>query len=160
MTTITDEWLKAHGFKWEDIPRAGRHWILWIGRAIPNCRYTQDSSDFGIEIAPRLLADDAPSMFFRADYAGRYSRFLYCRRLDGTEDVMRIIEAIIYPNKFEECFTRYGYLASPEQAARMKKEDEAFDVRMLKESESAWHGPDAEDQAVHVAQRKPEKAST
>jgi hypothetical protein len=126
------EWLRYNGFKYEDVERSGRHWLLWIGQAIPDPHRTTCANDYGVEIAPNLWCDSSRSMFFRADYAGRYSRFLFCRNVTP-EDIRRIIEAIIFPNKMAECQTGFGFLATPKQAARMKQESEDLHLRIARE---------------------------
>jgi len=51
---ITEEWLKENGFKWHDVERSGKHWLLWIGSAIAKNRShsrTSSYDDFGIELS-------------------------------------------------------------------------------------------------------------
>jgi hypothetical protein len=125
------EWLRANGFKYEDVERSGRHWLLWIGRAIPDEDRMMDSDGFGIEITPRSFDSERRMMFLRADYAGRYSRFLFCRAV-MPDDIVRIIEAIIHPHKMTECQTGYGFLAPPDQVRRMEQERERLDLRIAR----------------------------
>lgn len=132
MAEINHDWLRHHGFKYEDDPQGIRRWFLQIGRAIPDKHRSFCSDDFGFELV-KWRADDDWSLFLRADYAGRYSRFLFCRKVNDGDDVIRIIDAIIYPRHFVECFTPYGFLTSPDEAQRMAAESERMDLRLARQ---------------------------
>jgi hypothetical protein len=123
---ITEEWLKENGFKWHEVERSGTHWLLWIGSAIAEKRtYGRTSSydDFGIELSKFNDKQDVYGCFFRADYAGRYTRFIFCRDMWEPEHVTQLIEALTgFP--FDKACAMYGSYRRPEQAARLRELDE------------------------------------
>lgn len=131
---ITEEWLKENGFKWHEVERSGKHWILWIGSAIAQGErgYGRTSSydDFGIEISKFNEKEEIWSCFFRADYAGRYTRFIYCRDMWEPEHVTQLIEALTGFPFDKEC-VMYGFYHQPEHAARIREiEQKRLDQRI------------------------------
>lgn len=132
MTPITEDWLKEIGFKWHEVERSGKHWILWIGSSLANnpAKGYRHSSfdDFGIELS-KFGKDDGYMCFYRADYAGRYSRFIFCRDIWTQEQLIRLIEALT-DIPFDKQNAMYGTLYRPEQAAHLREENERLDRKM------------------------------
>lgn len=126
MTTITEDWLKENGFKWHEVERSGKHWLLWIGNCIaerPGKNYRVNSyDDFGIELSRWMPKENAWAVFYRADYAGRYSRFIYVRDVWEVEQLIRLIEAVT-DIPFDKANAWYGNLLKPEQAERLRAEE-------------------------------------
>ena len=92
---ITEAWLSQVGFKWHSIERSpSKHWLLWCGALTG--RAFESFEDLGIELS--LDTSPVDSGFFycwlRADYSGRYSRFLHIRHMRYQREVIRLIEAI------------------------------------------------------------------
>lgn len=123
---ITEEWLKENGFKWHDVDRSGKHWLLWIGSAIAENRSygrTSSNDDFGIELSKFIDKEEVWGCFFRADYAGRYTRFIFCRDVWEPEHVTQLIEALTgFP--FDKTCAMYGFYLRPEQAAHLRELDQ------------------------------------
>lgn len=136
MTAITEEWLKEIGFKWFDVERSDKHWILWMGSAIAENRKYRSSShdDFGLELSKFHPEEDNWGVFYRADYAGRYSRFIFCRDVWEQEQLIRLIEALT-DTPFDVQNIMYGNLYRPEQAEYYRKQDaERLDRRIALEN--------------------------
>lgn len=132
MTTITEEWLKEIGFKWFDHERSEPHWLLWMGNVIAQERKFRVTSfeDFGLEISKFQRDENIWGVFFRADYAGRYTRFLYCRDVTEQEQLIKLIEALT-DMPFDKQNVLYGNYYRPEQAAHFREEDQRrFDRQM------------------------------
>jgi hypothetical protein len=144
--TITEEWLKEIGFKWHDVERSGRNWLLWIGSAIAqNSPYGRTSSfeDFGLELSKFHKDIENWAVFYRADYAGRYTRFIYCRDVWKREQLTRLLEALI-DVPFDPANVMYGSLYRPEQAAHYKRQDQKrLDRRIA--LENRWRADEADD---------------
>lgn len=123
---ITEEWLKENGFKWHAVERSGKHWLLWIGSALAENRphgRTSSGDDFGIELSKFIDKQDVYGCFFRADYAGRYTRFIFCRDVWEPEHVTQLIEALTgFP--FDKACAIYGFYHSQEQATHLRELDE------------------------------------
>lgn len=136
---ITEEWLRASGFKWEQLDRQpGKHWLLWLA---PACidhyehgrRMFASNDDLGIELAFNDVIDRAYWFcWVRADYAGRYSRFLHVRHMLYQDEVVRLIEALT-GRDWHPADAMYGSLRSPEDAARLRKDAERLDQRLARE---------------------------
>lgn len=121
---ITESWLRSAGFKWEDIPRGGRQWLLWLGWAIPDTT----PEDLGVELAYDQ-GGDFWRCWIRADYAGRYSRFLHVRHMRQVDELVKLIEALAgIPFVKEDCM--YGCMRTGSQAIRLRHENEQLHMRM------------------------------
>jgi len=121
---ISEGWLRLVGFKWHELDRQGtKHWLLWLGDVATRCY-----EDLGIE-----LSEFHPGewhAFLRADYAGRYSRFLHIRQLAHRDELIALIEALT-GQKWNTANHWYGSVLKPEQAARRRADHERMDRRML-----------------------------
>ena len=132
---ITEEWLKASGFKWHQFDRQPtKHWLLWLGSGLKEGPSLTSYEDIGIE-----LAGDVPGKpeewfcWFRSDAAGRYHRFIHIRHLTTQDEVIRLVEAVSgRPWAPENHF--YGSLHSPANAARIRQEHERIDRRLINDS--------------------------
>lgn len=129
---ITEEWLKEIGFKWFDVERSGKHWLLWLGSSIAKkTKYrSQSFDDFGLELSRISEKEDGWMVFFRADYAGRYTRFIYCRDVSEQGELTGLIEALTgFPFSVEN--SMYGQYYTPERADYFRKMDEERDDRKM-----------------------------
>lgn len=127
---LTEEWLSAAGFKWDNVERSPyRHWILWTGHCLPRERTLWGHDDFGIELTKRDEAGSAFLCWFRADYCGRYCRFLFVRELATVGQLKWLIEAIT-DIPFDPANCLYGSLHRPEEAKRLREEADRLDRRI------------------------------
>ncbi len=131
---ITEDWLRSTGWKWHDMERSPRkHWLLWLAPACVDPREKSGhlfacTEDLGIE----MTYDPQSDFWFcwiRADYAGRYCRFLHVRHLTKQEEVVRLIEALT-GRTFEPKDVLYGALRSPEHAEYLRKDSESLHQRL------------------------------
>lgn len=133
MSIITEEWLKEIGFKWYDAERSPRRWLLWLGNCVAENRSFGRSSsfeDFGIEISRWRDDENVWALFYRADYASRYSRFIFVRDVWEQSQLIQMIEAIT-GIPFNKDDVLYGTLYRPEQAAYFRKQDQERYDRVL-----------------------------
>lgn len=143
---ITEEWLKAIGFKWSRIDRQpSQHWILWIGDALRKNGSLIDTEDLGIELAACWWPNQVGGIggtegqwfcWLRSDTARMYGRFIHVRHLHHQEEVIQLIEALS-GQPWDPSNVIYGSMTTPERAARHRAEMDRLDRRMLRES-SAW----------------------
>lgn len=126
---ITEQWLRNAGFKYEQL-QAGKHWILWMGGAVAD-KTSYSSEDLGIEVAP--MGDGRWFCWVRADYCGRYSRFVHIRHLRERDELISLIASLTgFP--FDPANSIYGSYHKPEVARRLR-EDYArrIEVRMAED---------------------------
>jgi hypothetical protein len=130
MPAITDEWLAQIGFRWAEMERAnGKHWILWMGGAVAN-KAAFSNEDLGIEL--NRSDDTSYYCWIRADYCGRYSRFVHIRHMKEQAEVIALIEAVSgFP--FSPANVYYGTLRKPEDLARIREYHERIEVRLAAE---------------------------
>lgn len=131
MNPITEEWLRASGFKYEMPFRPDqKHWSLRLGGAVAD-KPAYSTEDLIVE-----LAQDPSGFWFcwiRADYAGRYSRFVHVRHMNGQEEVALLITALT-GFLFDPANSYYGSYFRPEHAARLRAEDQQrLERRLAKE---------------------------
>lgn len=162
---ITEDWLKAAGFKWHEFERQGaKHWLLWLGEALPardqDATFANSYDDLGIELS-RGRRDEAWFCWLRADYAGRYTRFLHIRYLSTAAELVTLIEALIGA-PFDPANAMYGILRWPERAARLRAEDERLDRRLMRshshndvEKDDTMGRPLPEHRVAYEEGRKP-----
>lgn len=153
---ITEEWLKQAGFKWHQFDRqSDKHWLLWLGDALHTFASYED---LGIELAPKVPGDAAAWFcWLRDDSAGRYHRFIHIRYLHTIDDLVALIEGII-GRRFDPANSLYGCHRTPEQAARIRQEDQRLDRRLMRsghpwseaENDATRGRPLAEHQAHHI----------
>lgn len=134
-TPITEDWLKACGFKWHQFDRQpGKHWLMWIGTAAREEGFLRSYEDLGVEVSRggKGGEDDWWFCWLRDDAAGIYHRFIHIRHLRTRGDLALLIEGLIgYP--FDPGNAPYGTLLKPEHAARVREEYERLDRRMNRE---------------------------
>jgi hypothetical protein len=140
---ITEDWLKSAGFKWHQFERqTDKHWLLWLGDASRERHSFATFEDIGIELAPcwwkNSKGDDAGDLgkwfcWFRADSSGRYHRFIHIRHLRTVGELVRLVEAIT-GQKWDPANNLYGSMRKPEDAERIRQENQRFDRRMMLES--------------------------
>jgi hypothetical protein len=133
-TPLTEDWLRAAGFLWDQRDRQPtKHWLLWVGPAIPTDRGAwMGCDDFGLELAEHDDGAGVWRLWLRADYAGRYTRFIFARDVRTVGQVTRLIEALI-DTPFDPANVDGGYLRSPAEAARIRVQDGRWDVLLAKD---------------------------
>lgn len=137
---ITEEWLRAVGFKWHQLARQpDKHWLLWIGELCGS-----SFEDLGIEVAPS--GRDADPWWFcwlRADYSGRYSRFVHIRHLRSTRDLTLMFEGLTR-TMWTPTETHIGGIAYTwEHAKRLRAEDQRLDRLVMRET--PWRDTERDD---------------
>lgn len=130
---ISEDWLRAVGFKWHQLEgQPGKHWLLWLGRP-------GEIESIGLEIAARAyVREDPPGWFcwLRSDVARRYGRFIHVRTVRTRLDVIRLVEAIT-GQPWNPDNHLYGYVMTPEQAAREREREERLDRKWMRENVKA-----------------------
>ena len=151
--TLSGEVLSAMGFKWTQEDRQpSKHWLLWIA---PACidpiehgrRMFASRDDLGIELAHSGGRDDFWYCWMRADYAGRYSRFLHVRHVTEREEVVAIIEALT-GRPFVESDCIYGAFHPPEDAERLRADADSLHMRLAK----SWGERVEKERSIDAAQ--------
>jgi hypothetical protein len=140
---ITEDWLKSAGFKWHQLERqTDKHWLLWLGDATRERHSFTSFEDIGIELAPcwwkNSKDEDAGDVgkwfcWFRDDAAGRYHRFIHIRHLRTVGELTRLIEAIT-GQTWDPANNLYGSMRKPEDAERIRQENQRLDRRLTLES--------------------------
>lgn len=131
-TPITEDWLKEVGFKWEQLARqATKHWTLWLGDAVRGRNSMTDIEDLGVVLAPGAI-DDLWFCWFRSDLSCKYSRFIHLRHLKTQHDLIWLIEGIT-GQRWDPANNLYGSMRKPENAQRIRENDERLDRKVLKE---------------------------
>src|SRR5881628_2677969 len=130
---ITEDWLRSAGFRWEMIDRdPHKHWLLWLGDAVKDREHMFAShEDLGIKVSKGLTGkEDWWHCWLRADYCGRYTRFVHVRHMRTQAELATLIAAITgFP--FDVANSYYGSYRRPEDAARLRDDDEhRIEVRM------------------------------
>lgn len=153
---ISEDWLKSAGFKWHQFERQPeKHWLLWVGDALGRFKSYED---LGVELAPGVPTDlSAWFCWLRDDSAGRYHRFIHIRHLHTVDELVALIEGII-GRRFDPANSLYGCHRTPEQAARIRQEDERADRRLMRsgypwseaEKDATRGGPLPEHQDHHI----------
>lgn len=143
-TLLTEDWLKANGFKCHQHDRQpSKHWLLWLGAAINGGMFTC-FEDLGIEVADGAM-DGQWFCWLRGDSAGRYHRFIHIRHIETVDDLTGMIAGLI-GRPFDPAHAMYGHLYTPEKAERLRAEDERLDRQMLRHG-PAWY--EAEKDPTH-----------
>jgi hypothetical protein len=137
---ITQDWLKSIGFRWHQMDRQpDKHWLLWLGDAVRDGNSLTSYEDIGVEIAPAWWKnsknDDVGEVgrwhcWFRSDAAGRYHRFIHLRYLRTQAELVALLEALS-GTPFVPENNLYGSMRTPEQAARIRKEDQRLDRQIM-----------------------------
>lgn len=141
---ITSAWLLKCGFKWHQLDRQpSRHWTLWIGEVLPDHDRHRSFSpdDFGVELSRGMPGkDDWWFVWLRADYAGRYTRFL-CAGHYTTRGQLCDLIAGLTGNAFDRDHTWGGRLLPAEKAKRFQEEGKRLHVEMAAQvHRSVCHG--------------------
>jgi hypothetical protein len=155
-TPITEDALRAAGFKWLEVERSDRHWLLWIGNATDG-----SFDDLGIELCPNR--DGEWYCWLRADYAGRYSRFIHVRHLRSMEDVAALFAGLTGSPWNPENHL-YGLAHTSERAEILRVEADRLDRRIARQHDNsprAWTSDVAAPDAARpmVGWQPPTKAS-
>lgn len=139
---LSEDWLKTVGFKWHEFERqGGKHWLLWLGDVVRDGNGFSCTEDLGVEVASGR--DLSWFCWLRADYAGRYSRFLHLRSLRTRRDLAEVIVGVTGV-EFDPSCCWYGSLLTPERAEAARRDAERLDRRMLREG-SAWRNVEKDD---------------
>lgn len=140
---ITEDWLKANGFKWHEFERQGaKHWLLWLGHALEGAFTTHE--DLGIEVSPGVPGRASEWFcWLRGDCAGRYHRFIHVRHITETRELVALIEALT-GQAFDPALCRYGSMQTPKRAAWLREQDARLDRRLMREGHP-WHDVERDD---------------
>lgn len=131
---ITEDWLREVGFRWHDVERSpGKHWTLWLGSAAADEGQQMVMSDgLIIELSKVSEKFDQWFVWIRADYAGRYTRFVHVRHMRYQHEVIKLIEAMTGQD-WDRANVWYGSLYKPAQAARLRADSERMENRLARE---------------------------
>jgi hypothetical protein len=132
---LTEDWLKACGFRWHQFERqTSKHWLMWIGTAARGEGFLASYEDLGVELAQGGRDGDADWWFcwLRDDAAGIYHRFIHIRHIRTRGDLAQLIEGLI-GYAFDPANAPFGTLLKPEHAARVREEYERIDRKMNRE---------------------------
>jgi len=153
---ITEDWLKAMGFKWSQFDRQpDKMWLLWIGDALvehgePLAWRSSDYEDLGVEVAANLCGS-GPEIkdwfcWLRSDSAGRYHRFIHLRHIVFQDELIAIIEGLT-GRRFDPANIVYGSMKRPESARRLKEESQRLDLVIRHESgpHAKWYEHEKDD---------------
>lgn len=155
---ISDEWLRAVGFKWHQLERQpSKQWLLWLGAVVGRDpdggrRMFSDTEDLGIELAPCWYPNAVGGTggfegqwfcWLRADTAGRYHRFLHIRHLRYTDELVGMIEGLT-GQTWDPLNNMYGCMLPPDQAAYRRAEAERLD-RKLAQERTKWSEAEKDD---------------
>lgn len=126
---LTEEWLKSVGFKWHQLERqSDKQWLLWLGDAVREGNGFTSYSDLGIELTTNC--NGKWHCWLRSDAGGIYSRFLHIRYLRTQQELIQLCEALT-GQKWDPLNHLYGAMRTPEQADRIRKDDERLDRRIM-----------------------------
>lgn len=129
---ITARWLQEVGFRWhEETTTRVKHWTLWMGTCLPGKVPCHGADDFGFELAPSIHPNHPEEwhIWWRADYAHRYDRFLFVRMVETQEQLIALVEAVT-GLPWNPANVLYGQLWRPETAQRLRQEEERLDRRI------------------------------
>lgn len=141
---ITEEWLKAVGFRWHQFDRQpDKHWLLWLGDAVREAEGQSLTSyeDIGLEMTPNR--DGKWFCWLRDDAAGRYHRFIHLRHLSMTDEVIQLVVAITGQDWNPENH-QYGSCRGPRQAQALREADERLD-RRINRANHKWSEVEKDD---------------
>lgn len=150
---ITEEWLREVGFTWHSVERSPRHWLLWMGALTG--RPFESFEDLGVE----LSADVSGVNWFcwlRADYSGRYSRFIHVRQLRDRDELIRLIEALT-DQEWNPANHLYGSIRRVSEAIYIRKEQERADLKWMREGHP-WREIEKDDSRGRPLPEHQEKA--
>jgi hypothetical protein len=141
---ITEEWLKEVGFKWHQLARQPeKQWLLWLGDVVRDGNGFTSHDDLGVEVAQVSFGNDERwHCWLRADYSGRYSRFIHTRHVSTQQDLITLIEGVT-GQQWNPANNLYGSMRTSEQAERIRKDNERMDRRIMRER--AWREIEKDD---------------
>lgn len=132
---ITEEWLKAVGFRWEQFHRQPeKQWVLWLGSALEES--WTDTQDLGLEICSGGI-DGTWFCWLRADTSSRYHRFIHIRHIRFQCEVAALIEALT-GQKWNIENHWYGSVLSSRRAEQTRAEHNRLDKRIHRE-QHPWY---------------------
>lgn len=156
---ITEDWLRAAGFKWHQFERQpSKQWLLWLGGVIGydeargGRRLFSDTEDLGIELAPCGFLNSSGGIaghqgqwfcWLRSDTAGRYHRFVHVRHLSFTIDLVLLIEGLTGQH-WDVANNMHGCMLRPEHAAYRREEAERLDRKLMQERRH-WYPAEEDD---------------
>jgi hypothetical protein len=130
---ITETWLREIGFRWEQPfeNQLHKHWILMLGAAVAN-KTAFSSEDLMLELSICDEKEGTWHCWIRADYCGRYTRFVHVRHMRTQEEVTQLLTALAgFP--FDKSLVHYGGLHKPEDVVRYRAYENRLEVRLAKE---------------------------
>jgi len=99
--------------------------------------------DFGLELSRFSSRSDYFGLFYRADYSGRYSRFIFCREVWEIEQLVKVIEALT-DFSWDPANAMYGNYFRPEQAKYYREQDQKRLDRQIVSS-GKWQGDERDE---------------
>ena len=138
---IDEAWLKSSGFKWHQFDRQpSKQWLLWLGDVVSSGGF-DSFEDLGVEVSAHTTrwkgSNEVPeyidywNSWLRADYSGRYSRFIHIRILKFRHELISLIEGVT-GHSWNPALNIGGCMRTVEQAHRLRLNEERMDVRMLR----------------------------
>lgn len=133
---ITEDWLRASGFKWHQFAlQPKKQWLLWLGACINLAELGRRMAltgpeDLGIEVAPGC--DGEWFCWLRSDFAGRYHRFIHLRHIRYTAELVAMIEGIT-GQRWDASNNLFGSMLHPKHAAMRREEMERLDRKLMRE---------------------------
>lgn len=149
---ITEEWLKAVGFRWDEWERSGgKHWTLWFGD-VANESFSS-FEDLGLELAPpsQDRAGNPSGGWFcwlRSDFAHKYGRFIHLRHVHVIGDVIQIIVALTGQDWHPERHL-YGAIRTERAAQYLRATETRLDRSITKSQTWEAHEKDASQVRPH-----------
>lgn len=126
---ITEDWLKAVGFKWHQFDRQpSKHWLLWLGDVMNGGGFGS-FEDIGVELAAgayNFQRGDSTDWFcwLRGDSSHRYCRFIHVRHMREQRELIRLVEGLT-DQDWNPANHLYGSCRTPQAAERIRREDAA-----------------------------------
>lgn len=138
---ITEDWLRAVGFKWHQLDRQlDKQWLLWLGDAVRDGNSFTSYEDLGVEVTTNR--DGKWFCWVRGDSGSRYSRFLHIRFLKTQAELIALCEALT-GQEWNPENNLYGSMRTPDQAARIREDDKRLDRKMM--SDRKWREIEKDD---------------
>jgi hypothetical protein len=133
---ITEEWLRANGFRWHQLERqCHKMWTLWLGDAVAGENGFSSYEDLGVEVANcggTCVFTDKWNCWLRSDYAHRYSRFVHIRNVKFVDELAALVEGVT-GLPFDAANNVNGCAYRRRDAERLLQTEERLDLRWLRE---------------------------
>lgn len=146
---ITEDWLKSVGFKWHQFDRQpNKQWLLWLGDAMNGGGFSS-FEDIGVELASgawNQKRDDHEDWYcwLRGDSSHRYHRFIHVRHIRFQHELIRLVEGLTGQD-WDPANHQVGSCMTPEQAERIRREQERRDLRENWRQRPPWGEVEKDD---------------